>query len=104
MLPRGFKGIGGAKQTVTFPKPADMKAGEAPQALGATSSSDLPVQYYVAAGPAEVVDGKLAIKDVPVRARMPMTITIVAYQPGCAVGDRKFETSAGVEQTITLSR
>lgn len=104
MLPRGFKGIGGPNQTVTFPAPTNMIVGDAAQALGATSSSELPVQYYVAVGPAEVVDGKLVLKDVPVRAKMPITIKVVAYQPGSATGAKKFATSAGVEQAITVSR
>ncbi len=102
MMPRGFSGLGkGEAQTITFPEVADVKADAGPVALKATSDSGLPVSYYVAVGPAEVVDGKLVIREVPKRAAFPIPVRVVAYQFGSGV-EPLVKTAAPVERALRL--
>lgn len=61
-------------QTITFPAIAAHVYGDAPFALGATSSSGLTVSYTVASGPATVSGSTLTITgagDVTIRASQP---------------------------------
>ena len=86
MLPRRFDGLRkGAEQTITFPPLSDLPADSDPVGLKALSDSGLPVEYYVAHGPAEIVDGKLAICEVPARAKFPIPVKVVAWQFGSGV-------------------
>ncbi len=102
MLPRNFKAFtAGKEQTITFPAVGDIKAGSGPLPLEAKSSSGLPVDFYVAHGPAEIVDGKLKIAGLPVRASLPIEVKIVAYQFGSGI-EPKVKTAAPVEQTVRI--
>ena len=77
----------GKDQVITFPPLADVRAADV-QAAGAavdllaTSDSGLPVEYYVAHGPAAIENGRLLIHDIPRRARLPLEVKVVAYQFG----------------------
>jgi hypothetical protein len=67
---------------IQWPAIGDQPAGVKTVALHAVSSSGLPVDYYVIAGPA-VVDGHtLRITDVPVGSKWPVKVTVAAYQWG----------------------
>jgi hypothetical protein len=102
MLPRGFNGFNaGKEQTIAFPPIGDLKAGGAQVELKATSDSGLPVQYYVAYGPAEVKDGKLAIAELPARATLPVEVGVVAYQFGSGMAPQ-VRTAKPVEQAIRI--
>ncbi len=104
MLPRGYKGLGNGKDNrITFGPIADQKADAAPIDLGATSSAGLPVEYYVAAGPAEIVDGKLKLMEIPTRAKFPIEVKVVAWQFGSGV-DPKVKTAAPVTQTFKIEK
>jgi hypothetical protein len=98
MMPRGWKGFSNGKpQTITFPpigKDLELKA---------TSDAGLPMEYYVASGPAVVVGGKLKIEDLPARAKFPMTVRVVAYQMGRGI-EPLVQTAKPVEQTIQIER
>jgi hypothetical protein len=104
MMPRGFAGLKrGAPQTIAFPPIGPVKAGGEPVALGATSDAGLPVEYYVAYGPAEIVDGRLRVAEVPARATFPIAAKVVAYQFGRGV-EPLVQTAAPVEQTIRIEK
>jgi hypothetical protein len=104
MMPRGFDGLKkGKEQTITFPSIGNLKADSAPVQLKATSDSGLPVEYHVACGPATVVDGKLVITEVPVRARFPIAVKVVAYQFGRAI-EPLVKTATPVEQAIQIEK
>jgi len=86
MMPRGFKGLSkGKAQTITFPPLPGLSVGRGPVELKATSSSGLPVEYYVAYGPAVIVDSRLQIAELPARASFPITLKVVAYQFGSGI-------------------
>jgi len=66
--PRGFGGLAkGREQTITFPLAGNLKADSGPVKLKATSDAGLPVEYYVAYGPARIEDGALRIAEIPAR-------------------------------------
>ena len=104
MMPRGFGGLkSGRTQTITFPPVGNLKADSGPVELKATSDAGLPVEFYVASGPAQVTGGKLEIRDVPARATFPLEVKIVACQFGRGV-DPLVQTAAPVAQTIRLEK
>jgi hypothetical protein len=104
MMPRGFAGLKkGKEQTITFPPLGNLNVDSDPIELGATSDSGLPVEYYVAYGPATIVDGKLCITELPARAEFPIDVKVVAYQFGSGV-EPLVKTAAPVEQTIRIRK
>jgi hypothetical protein len=104
MLPRGFSGLKqGAAQAITFPEVADLKPGSRGVTLGATSDSGLPVEYYVAYGPATVTGDQLATAELPVRARFPIEVKIVAYQFGRGI-EPLVQTADPVARTLRILR
>jgi hypothetical protein len=104
MMPRGFGGLkAGKAQTITFPAIGNLKANSAPVELKATSDADVPVEYYVAAGPAVIEAGKLKIAELPARATFPVTVKVVAYHYGRGV-EPLVQTAAPVEQTVLIEK
>ncbi|MFW6163735.1 MAG: hypothetical protein ACODAJ_13275 [Planctomycetota bacterium] len=102
MLPRGFRGIRkGREQALTFPPVGDLRADAEPVALRATSDAGLPVEYYVAYGPARIANGTLAIAELPVRARFPIAVRVVAWQFGRGI-EPQVKTAAPVGQTLEV--
>ena len=80
-----------------------LKVNSAPVALTATSNAGLPVEFYVAHGPAVVTNAMLRIAELPVRAKFPLTVKVVAWQFGRAV-EPLVQTAAPVEQTIQIEK
>jgi hypothetical protein len=102
MMPRGFSGLQrGTPQTITFPPLGDLQVGGGPVKLQATSDAGLPVEYYVASGPATVADGQLRIAEVPVRATFPIPVRVVACQFGRGI-EPLVQTAPPVEQTVRI--
>jgi hypothetical protein len=102
MLPRGFRGLtGGKPQKITFP-PIDspLPRDGAGMKLNATSDAGLPVDYYVI-GPAIVENGVLKAHEVPKRAKRPITVRVIAYQPGSGV-EPLVRMAKPVERTVTI--
>lgn len=91
----------GAGQTIDFPAIADQPAGTASVALAATSDAGVPVGYYVREGPAFVRDGVLHFTPLPLRARFPVSITVVAWQLGRGTAP-KLRTALPVERRFRL--
>lgn len=85
MMPRGFKGLTkGKEQTITFPNIGTLPVDGTSVALHATSDADLPIEYYVAYGPAIIENGKIRAAEIPARTRPPITAKVVAWQFGSA--------------------
>lgn len=102
MLPRGFRGhTRGQPQAIDFPPPADLIVGGEPQPLTATSDAGLAVHFYVAYGPAQITNGLLEIAELPVRSRLPITVTVVANQWGRGLVPL-IQTAAPVLQTLEV--
>ncbi len=104
MMPRGFRGLNkGKAQSITFAQPGDVAVGSGPIQLIATSDAGLPVEFYVAHGPAKVVDGKLVLTDVPGRATFPIEVEVVATQFGRGL-DPKVKTADPVSRTLKITK
>lgn len=94
----------GAPQNITWPAIPNQKAGVKSVALGAASDSNLPIQYFVVSGPAEVqADGTLKILPIPVRSRYPVTFRVGAFQWGRAA-EPKVASAGPVYQEFTIER
>ena len=79
---RGMRSAPGTTQKITFPAMPDVRAGTASAPLAATSTSGLPVSFFVVAGPAIVRDGQLVFTTVPPRTKLPVAVTVAAWQWG----------------------
>lgn len=102
MMPRGFSGLkNGKPQQIRFEPLLNLKAGARPVRLRATTTAGLPVEFYVAYGPAIVNNGMLRIAEVPARAKYPIPVKIVAWQFGRGL-ESLVQTAPPVEQTIAI--
>lgn len=97
-IPRNGRG---PAQKLTFPAIANVKAGSGPVELCATSDANLPVEYYVAHGPATVSGNRLSLAEVPARAAYPIQVKVVAYQTGSGV-EPFVQTASPVEQVFLV--
>jgi hypothetical protein len=72
----------GKDQKITFEPIPDVKAGTASIPLKASSDSGLPVRFFVDVGPAVVQGGNLVFTKIPPQAKLPITVTVGAWQFG----------------------
>ncbi len=80
-------------QTITFGPLGDKNYGDAPLALSATASSDLPVSFSVLSGPGTVSGNTLTITG-------PGTVTVRASQPG----DTNWNAASPADQSFTVAK
>ncbi|MBN8825480.1 MAG: hypothetical protein J0I82_25860 [Spirosoma sp.] len=91
----------GQPQTITFPTIPNQKVVVKAIPLQAVSDARLPVYYYVKEGPAVIDQNRLVFTAIPPRSKMPMKITVVAWQYGTCVG-QKIQSATPVEQSFYL--
>jgi hypothetical protein len=92
----------GADQHLSFPPIPDQKLGTASWKLNATSDAGVPVHYLVREGPAEMDGDVLKFTPVPPHAKLPIKITVVAWQYGRSV-EPKLKTAEPVEREFFLT-
>jgi len=99
-LPRNLKG---AEQRIAFPAIPDQKVGARTLTLAATSTSaaSAKVYFYVREGPAEIDGDTLRFTAIPPRAKFPVKVTVVAWQPGRASAPA-LQAASPVERTFSL--
>ena len=91
----------GRPQSITFPQPANVKAGTASMPLNATVNSGQKPDYYVSWGPA-VVDGEnLKFTEIPAKAKFPVEVRVSAYQWGKST-EPKFASSNLTQRTFYI--
>jgi hypothetical protein len=91
----------GRSQTITFPKIENVKQGVRMVSLTATSSTNVPVQYYVREGPALVTGNKLEFTKIPPKSKFPVKVTIVAWQYG-SMTEPAIRSAEPVEQSFYI--
>jgi len=91
----------GADQYLTFPAIPDQKVGIKTLKLQATSDVGVPVHYLVREGPAEVVGDTLNFTALPPQAKLPVKVTVIAWQYGRSV-EPKLKTAEPVERQFSL--
>lgn len=91
----------GKPQAITFPDLPDIKAGTKSITLNATSTSGLPVYYYIKGGPAVIDGDRIVFSKIPPKARYPMKVTVVAWQYG-TMESPFYQTAEPVEQVFFI--
>lgn len=93
----------GRDQQITFAPIPDQPLGTRVLELAASSDADLPVGYYVREGPAEMDGATLRFTALPPRAKLPVEITIVAWQWGRA-NAAPVKTATPVSRSFHLTK
>ena len=93
----------GKPQKITFDSIPDQKIGVEEIPLHATSDSGMPVQFFVKVGPAEIHGEKLVFTPIPPRSKLPLAVTVVAWQWG-RTSEPAVQTAAVVERSFRLTR
>jgi hypothetical protein len=93
----------GARQTIDFAKPKDVKVGTKSISLEAHSDSGLPVGFFVVAGPATIIGNRLVFTAIPPRTKFPVEVTVAAWQWGRPV-EPKVQSAETVGQTFLINR
>ena len=93
----------GKPQKITFDPVPDQKASAKEIQLRATSDAGLPVRFFVRAGPAEIHGDRLVFTAIPPRSKMPLTVTVAAWQWGLASGPA-VQTAEIVERSFHVCR
>ena len=91
----------GKAQTIHFPKIPNIKIGQKQYVLNAVSDADLPIFYYVKEGAAEIVNNELHFTKIPPCSKMPMKVTIIAWQYGI---QEKVQSATPVEQVFYIEK
>ena len=95
------KNSGGKAQQITFEAIPDQAVGGEPVALRATSDAGLPVEFCVIDGPAEIEGGTLKLTPLPPRAKMPVKVTVTAYQWGRSI-EPLVQSAEPVQRTFAI--
>jgi len=95
----------GSPQSIRFDPITDQRSTTVSVPLHATSSSGLPVRFYVDYGPAGVVGNNLVLREVPRFAKRLIEIRVVAYQwgrPPDATSSHAVQSAEPVTRTFFL--
>jgi hypothetical protein len=93
----------GVDQQIHFPTIPNQKAGIRTLKLNATSTSGMPVFYYVQEGPAEISGNTMRFTCIPPRSKFPMKVTVVAWQYGRTI-EPKVKSAEPVFQTFYMEK
>jgi hypothetical protein len=93
----------GIEQQISFPTIGNQKEGSQTLQLTATSTSGMPVNYYVQEGPAVIEGGTLKFTKIPSRSKFPVKVTVVAWQYGRSV-EPKVKSAQPVAQSFFITK
>jgi hypothetical protein len=96
-----LKNTEGEAQSIDFPPISDVGEQQAEIPLNATSSSGMPVYYFVREGPAEIKNGKLVFTKIPPRSKYPVQVTVVAWQYGRSI-EPKIQSAEPVKRQFWI--
>jgi hypothetical protein len=94
----------GVPQKIQWEMPAHIQESTKSIQLKAESNAGLKVSYYVKSGPAELKGNELRVKKIPVKAKYPVQVTVVAYQWGRNTPQDAVQTAPFVERTIWIHK
>lgn len=98
-----LKNTEGLEQKITFEPIQNQKAGAKEINLNASTDSKLPVCFYVQEGPAEIKNGKLVFTKIPKRSKLPIKVTVVAWQYGRSIAP-KVKTASPTSKSFYLTK
>jgi hypothetical protein len=93
----------GLDQQINSPAIPNQKAGISSLKLNASSTSGMPVYYYVQEGPAEISGNTLRFTDIPPRSKFPVKVTVVAWQYGRSI-EPKVKSAEPVFQIFYIEK
>jgi hypothetical protein len=93
----------GLDQQINFPAVPNQKPGISSLKLNATSTSGMPVYYYIQEGPAEISGNTIQFTGIPPRSKFPLKITVVAWQYGRSI-EPKVKSAEPVFQTFYIEK
>jgi hypothetical protein len=93
----------GAAQTIRFSQPDDVGVGTNQVALHASSSSGLPVQFYIESGPATIEGNTVHLLMPPPRSNYPIRVIVSAFQWG-REGDQPVQTAGPETHEFMMTR
>jgi hypothetical protein len=70
-------------------------------ALRASSNAGLPIFFYVKEGPAFIKNQQLVFTKIPPKSKMPIKVTVVAWQYGIA---GKVQSAEPIEQSFWIEK
>jgi hypothetical protein len=91
----------GREQTITFSAIEKPQNGGNNINLRATSSAGLKVEFFVRSGPAKIVGNQLVVLPLPPRTKLPVEISVVAWQLGRG-GSDPVSAAPTIEQSFYL--
>jgi hypothetical protein len=97
------KNTTGIAQHIVFPAIAGCKQGAKTILLQAVSDAGLPVHYYIKEGPAQMNGNRLKLSSIPLRAKFPVKVTVVAWQYGKTAAPA-VQTAEPAERSFYISR
>lgn len=95
------KNTNGQAQQIIFEAIPDQVVGGEPIILRATSDTGLPVEFCMIDGPAEIEGNKLRFTPIPPRAKMPVKVTVNAYQWGRSI-EPLVQSAEPVQRTFLI--
>jgi len=90
----------GIPQQIQFDPTPDLRPTAGPVLLHASSTSGLPVRFFVNYGPARVKGDRLVLSEIPKYARFPIEVEVIAYQWG-RLADK---SGPGIQTAEPISR
>lgn len=93
----------GLKQTVDFVELKNVSASTKKIAMRATATSNMPVSFFVKAGPAFIKNNELIFTKIPPSTRFPIKVTVVAYQWGRSK-EPQVQTAPYVERIFYITQ
>jgi hypothetical protein len=96
-----YRNTEGKEQHISFAPLENLKSNAKPLLLDASSDSGMPVYFYIQEGPAEILNGKLCLTQIPPRAKYPVKVTVVAWQYGRS-SESRVKTAEPVSNTIYI--
>lgn len=91
----------GKVQQIRFDSIPNVYVSEKSVDLHATTDSRLPVYFYVQDGPVVINGNKLTLSKIPPRSKMPIKVTVVAWQYGRSV-EPKVQTATPVIRSFYI--
>ena len=96
------KNTEGKTQTIEFSPLKDQKKSIRKLSLNAGSDAGLKVSFYVKEGPAHVKNDKLILTKIPLSAKFPVKVTVIAWQMGVNNDSKKVQAAIPVERSFYI--
>ncbi|ADY54291.1 hypothetical protein Pedsa_3762 [Pseudopedobacter saltans DSM 12145] len=98
------KNTEGKSQTIDFSPMKDQQIGVKKLRLHAVSDAGLKVSFYVKEGPVYIDNSELIFTKIPLSAKFPVKVTVVAWQIGVNNEKQKIQQATPVERSFYIHK